>query len=65
VRVELFALVVAVELDGAAHLVGARALNCTPSRLIAMMKVRHKGLQRKRATPEKRLKSIIKDPFKE
>lgn len=29
--------------------------------LIAMMKLRHKELQSKRATPEKRLRSIIRD----
>jgi hypothetical protein len=40
----------------------ARLLGLKHQTLIAMMKVRHKGLQRKRATPERRLKSIIKEP---
>ena len=40
----------------------AKLLGLKHQTLIAMMKIRHKGLQSKRATPEKRLRSIIKEP---
>lgn len=39
----------------------AKILGLKHQTLIAMMKLRHKELQSKRATPEKRLRSIIKD----
>jgi tetratricopeptide (TPR) repeat protein len=55
----------ALEESGGSVTRAARLLGLKHQTLIAMMKVRHKGLQRKRVTPEKRLRSIIKDPSKE
>ena len=55
----------ALEEAGGSVTRAAKILGLKHQTLIAMMKIRHKGLQRKRATPEKRLKSIIKDPPKE
>jgi tetratricopeptide (TPR) repeat protein len=40
----------------------AKLLGLKHQTLIAMMKTRHEGLQRKRAVPERRLRSIIKEP---
>jgi len=40
----------------------AKLLGLKHQTLISMLKKRHKGLQAKRTTPEKRLKSIIKEP---
>ncbi len=52
----------ALEEAGGSVTRAAKLLGLKHQTLIAMMKIRHKGLQRKRATPEKRLKSIIKEP---
>jgi transcriptional regulator with GAF, ATPase, and Fis domain len=52
----------ALEETGGSVARAAKMLGLKHQTLIAMMKVRHEGLQRKRATPEKRLRSIIKEP---
>jgi DNA-binding NtrC family response regulator len=55
----------ALEETGGSVTRAAKLLGLKHQTLIAMMKTRHEGLQRKRATPEKRLRSIIKDSSKE
>lgn len=52
----------ALEEEGGSVTRAARLLGLKHQTLIAMLKKRHKGLQRKRAMPEKRLRSIIKEP---
>jgi tetratricopeptide (TPR) repeat protein len=52
----------ALEEAGGSMTRAAKILGLKHQTLIAMLKKRHKGIQRKRATPEKRLKSIIKEP---
>ncbi len=52
----------ALEEAGGSVTRAAKLLGLKHQTLIAMMKARHKELQRKRATPEKRLRSIIKEP---
>jgi tetratricopeptide (TPR) repeat protein len=52
----------ALEEAGGSVTRAAKLLGLKHQTLIAMMKARHKGLQRKRMMPEKRLRSIIKEP---
>jgi tetratricopeptide (TPR) repeat protein len=55
----------ALEETGGSVTRAARLLGLKHQTLIAMMEKRHKGLQGKRATPGRRLRSIIKDPPEE
>jgi tetratricopeptide (TPR) repeat protein len=52
----------ALEEAGGSVTRAAKLLGLKHQTLIAMMNARHKGLQRKRTIPEKRLRSIIKEP---